>query len=63
MPIVRVNDDGNKLRNWSRKVAMVAAGTVLAGLYKAVSGDPGTGLVIMVAGCSLSSIWNLADDS
>ena len=63
MPIVRVNEEGNTLKKWHRKVAMAATGVVLAGLYKAFTGDPVTGLVLMVAGCSLSSIWNLADDS
>lgn len=71
MPIVKVNDDGKEvnlgeksdsLKKWSRRVALVSSAFVLAGIYKFVSGDVGTGLMVAVLGSSLASIWNLADD-
>ncbi len=63
MPIVRVNDDGKKMTKWSRKVAMVSAGVVIAGLWQFFSEEPAYGLMLMIAGNSLAAIWNLADDS
>jgi TM2 domain-containing membrane protein YozV len=62
MPIVRVNDKGGVMKKWHRRVAMLSTGVVLAGLTKFLLGDPGWGLMIMILGNSISSIWNLADD-
>jgi len=63
MPIVRVDEKGNSLKRLHRKVAVVAAAFVLAGMYKYFTGDVTDGLAIMVAAGALASIWNLADDS
>ena len=63
MPVVRVKDNGKKMVNWSRKVAMVAAGVALAGVWQFYSGDQAQGLMLTMLGSGLASIWNLADDS
>jgi len=63
MPIVRVNDSGDKVKNRNaRVVGIVAAVTVLSGAVWFVT-DPEWGLFTMLLGNSLASIWNLADDS
>jgi len=63
MPIVRVDEKGNNLKRFHRKVAVVAAACMLAGMYKYFTGDASDGIAIMVAAGAIASIWNLADDS
>ena len=63
MPIVRVNDDGETVKNRvARRAAAIAAVTVLVGVAWFVT-EPVMGLFTMILGNSLASIWNLADDS
>ena len=64
MPIVKVDDKGKEvgLKKWSRRVALVSTAMVAAGVFKFFAGDPGSGLMIMLLGTAVSSIWNLADD-
>ena len=64
MPVIRVDDEGKtKTNRVARKVAMVAAGVSLAGLAQFLMGSEVYGLMLMVSGGCLASIWNLADDS
>ncbi len=63
MPIVRVDEKGKDLKRYHRKVAAVAAATVVFGLYRYYTGDFSDGVALMLAGTALASIWNLADDS
>ncbi len=64
MPIVRVDEKGQKLTNKKAKlVAYVSAGIVAIGVLASFSSEPITGLYIMLLGNSLASIWNLADNS
>ena len=63
MPVIRVKDDGKRMINWSRKVAMVAAGISLAGLWHFYTGHQADGIMLTLSGGVLASIWNLADDS
>jgi hypothetical protein len=63
MPVIRVDEKGNKKTQWARKVAMVATGVSLAGLVQFLMGSEATGLMLMLGGNCLASIWNLADDS
>ena len=63
MPIVRVNDKGDKIKNRNARIVAIVSGvTVLAGVALFVT-DPGWGLFTMLLGNSLASVWNLADDS
>jgi ABC-type iron transport system FetAB permease component len=63
MPIVRVNDKGDLVKNRkARWAAGLATVTVLAGVIWFIS-SPVMGLFTMILGNSLASIWNLADDS
>ena len=64
MPVIRVDDKGKtKTNRIARKVAMIAAGVSLAGLAQFLMGSEVSGLMLMVSGGCLASIWNLADDS
>ena len=64
MPIVRVDEKGQKLINKkARLVAYVSAGIVGIGILASFSSEPMTGLYIMLLGNSLASIWNLSDNS
>ena len=71
MPIVKVDDKGTEielgeksvnLKKWSRRVAIVCTGCVAAGVFKFFAGDPAMGLLAVMLGGAISSIWNLADD-
>ena len=63
MPIVRVDDKGDQVKNRNARIVGIVAGvTVLAGVVWFVT-DPEWGLFTMLLGNSLASVWNLADDS
>ena len=64
MPVVRVDNKGEEvnLKKCSRRVAIVSTAMVAAGVFKFFAGDPASGLMVMVLGTAVSSIWNLADD-
>jgi len=64
MPIVRVDTKGKEvdLKKWSRRIAFISTALVAGGVVEFFVGDQAIGLLVVMLGGALSSIWNLADD-
>jgi hypothetical protein len=63
MPIVRLDDKGKRLGRAAKVGSVFAASVVIAGVVLFFHEDPNLGLLLVVLGNSIATIWNLADNS